>query len=179
MKKLFAKIFNAQVLIIIGTVVVAVALSFVIVNSIIIPGALKKYGLAPVVQPKVVKEKENKEVKKEIKGEGKEKPGVKKEIGFMYNLNPIIVNVAGSDARRFLKTQIVLELSKEKLAEEMEKRAPQIYNSLNDILSSYRVEDISDNTGKDRIRSEVMSRINLILTTGKVVNVYLTEFVIQ
>lgn len=195
MKEFLGRLFNVRNLVMLSGIMCALGSAYLFVDKLFIPWTLKKYGIQIPEAQAMEKTEPKKEVAAEVKkrdkaadkvekeaprpkekGKKKEKGG---EIGPVFNLNPIIVNVAGSDARRYLKAQIVFELSKEKLAEEIEKRSPQIYNVLIDILSSYRVEDITENNGKERIRSEVMNRINLILTSGTIVNVYLSELVIQ
>jgi flagellar FliL protein len=123
--------------------------------------------------------KKNKDTKDSPATGNKKKSKSAPMIGPTIALNPIVVNVAGSNARRYLKATIVLELGDEKLTEEINKRSPQIYDALIGILSMYRVEDITNISGREALREEMKDRINLFLSTGKVINVYFNELVIQ
>jgi flagellar FliL protein len=48
-----------------------------------------------------------------------------------------------------------------------------------DLLSSKSYKDIVDINGKQRLRDEILMRLNTFLTGGKIVKVYFTEFVVQ
>jgi flagellar basal body-associated protein FliL len=128
------------------------------------------------------KEEKNEKKNEEKKNDGKkEKKKGKKEstVGPMYTLNPLIVNVAGSSARRFLKITIVFELNNETVSEELTKRGPQIYDLLINILSSYKLDELCDLSMRDALRNEMRDRVNLILTEGEIKNVFFSELVIQ
>ncbi|MBW2087159.1 MAG: flagellar basal body-associated FliL family protein [Deltaproteobacteria bacterium] len=56
---------------------------------------------------------------------------------------------------------------------------PQIKDSLLVLLSSKTFIDIKTVEGKMRLRMEIIGRINNFLTSGRVKNVYFTEFVVQ
>ena len=47
------------------------------------------------------------------------------------------------------------------------------------LLSSKSLDEIQTVEGKIALRQELIQRINQILTTGKIRNLYFTEFVIQ
>ena len=100
-------------------------------------------------------------------------------IGVIYSLKSFIVNLADRSGKRYLKVTIDLELSNEKLKEEIEKRLPQVRNTLLMILPSKTFAEVSTVDGKTTLRDEILTELNSSLTTGEVTNLYFTDFVIQ
>jgi flagellar FliL protein len=115
---------------------------------------------------------------------GEKKEIVKKtnalaEIGPIYPLDQFIVNLASNNADRYLKCKISLELSMPELQQEIDKKLPAIRDIIISILSSKSVEEIQTIRGKNKLKEEIKRKINEILTSGEIKNVYFTEFVIQ
>jgi len=100
-------------------------------------------------------------------------------IGTIYPLEPIIVNLSGEEARRYLKITLNLELSGPKLSKEIDTLKPRLLDSLITLLSSKTLEDITKAKGKENLRREILTEFNKELTTGRVTNIYFVEFVIQ
>jgi len=101
------------------------------------------------------------------------------EIGPIYPLDPFVVNLVSGNANRYLKCKIDLELDSQELQQEIDKKLPAIRDLIIRILSSKTVEEIQTSKGKEKLKEEIKRKINEILTTGEVRNVYFTEFVIQ
>lgn len=104
----------------------------------------------------------------------KEKPGISVPLG-----DEIIINLAGSNGRRYLKMNAVLEADKVETVAELGSRAPQIRDVIIGILRQNTVEKISEKEGINQVRSEIISGINDCLTEGTIKNLYFTDFVIQ
>ncbi len=101
-------------------------------------------------------------------------------IGPLYPIaKPFVVNLITQNGRRYLKTAITLELNNPKLQQEMDVKATVIQDIIIDILSSKTIEEIVTTKGKERIKDEMMQRINQILADGMIKNVFFTEFVVQ
>jgi flagellar FliL protein len=96
-----------------------------------------------------------------------------------FKLDPMIVNPAGSNGERYLKTTISLELNNPEVQAELEKRVPQIKNQINNILSSKSILQLQTNEDKEKLRRDILDRVNGMLVTGRITNVYLEEFVYQ
>ena len=92
---------------------------------------------------------------------------------------PIIVNLAGTKGQRYLKVSTKFEVTDDKVIEELKIRTPQILDLLISILSSKTIDDVSNTVGRNRLRREIIDKCNAELMSGKVINVYFTEFVIQ
>ena len=94
-------------------------------------------------------------------------------------MEPFIVNLSDNEGDRFIKVVMQLELSDQKLAEEFRMLTPRLRDMMLDLLSSKTYREMMDPIGKQRLRDEIVMRMNMQATQGKVLNVYFTEFVIQ
>ncbi|RMA97482.1 flagellar basal body-associated FliL family protein [Hydrogenothermus marinus] len=99
--------------------------------------------------------------------------------GIMYDLGTFIVNLADRDADRYLKITIVLEVENEQVKMEVDKRLPQIKDTITTLLLTKTSEEIKTAEGMELLKEEIIKRVNAILPLGGVKNVYFTEFVIQ
>ncbi len=117
------------------------------------------------------KQEELKKIEEEVKKA--EKPGV------MYNLGSLIVNLADQDAATFLKVSITLELDNQQVQQQVEQRLPEIKDAIISLISSKTSNEIKNPEGQEKLKEEILKRINAILPAGGVRNVYFTEFIIQ
>lgn len=100
-------------------------------------------------------------------------------IGPLYSLDTMIVNLADHGGKRYLRVTMVLELSDPEALASIESRLPQVRDAILMILPTKNYDDISTSEGKVALRSQVMEKINSLMTTGRVNNIYFTEFVVQ
>ena len=132
----------------------------------------KKEAAQPTVDQVIGGEKETSE------HEAHEK---KDFVGKVVPMETFIVNLAGSKGRRVAKVNMELELKESegegKIAGEIEQRKAQIRDIIIIILSSKTYEEVSSREGKDNLRSEIKDTINSFITTGKISNVFFTEFI--
>ena len=125
-------------------------------------------------QEKEVEEKNTEEEKPN------KKPLIKKnQKDFMFQLEPIIVNLAKSQGNRFLKVTLSLEMSAPEVRPDIKKNIQKITDSILLLLSSKLFEDVYSVQGKFILKSEITARVNPFLALGKVKGVYFTEFIIQ
>ena len=149
---------NPVVLIIIGLIgtIVVGTVAFIVVYKVI------------TAAPKEEEAKQEKEVSKEV------------YFGKLFSFEePIIVNLAGTKGQRYLKVSIKFEVTDDSVVEELNARKPLILDLLISILSSKNIEDVSNTVGRNRLRCEIIDKANAEIVSGKVINVYFTEFVIQ
>lgn len=97
----------------------------------------------------------------------------------IYPLEPIIVNLAETGAKKYLRVTINLELDNSKVVEEIKRLSPRLIDSLITLLSSKTLSEVEDAKGKINIRKEIITQLNAELSTGRIINVYFTEFIIQ
>jgi len=100
-------------------------------------------------------------------------------VGPMYPLDNFIVNLLSDSGRRFLKTQINLEMDTEDLAAELDSKIPVVRDVIIKVLTSKTLEEISTAKGKEKLKDTLLNQINMRLKDGEINNVYFTEFVIQ
>ncbi len=105
-------------------------------------------------------------------------------IGPTFDLEPFVVNLADTDRKRYLKVVMQLELENDKkvakkLEKELQDKLPVIRDAIITLLSSKKSEDIVTPQGKINLKKQIIDTLNSKLVSGKIVNVYFTEFVIS
>ena len=100
-------------------------------------------------------------------------------IGPMVEIKEFIVNIIGEDTAHYVKASLSLEVDHEKTMEEVNKRMPQIRDAILLLIGNKTFDELQDLQGKNQVKAELKSKINAFLKTGKVKNVYLTDFVVQ
>jgi flagellar FliL protein len=100
-------------------------------------------------------------------------------LGPICSLETFIVNLADKGGNRYLRVTMDLELGNPELQAEINKRLPQVRDSVLMILPSKRFDDISSVEGKVALRDEILEKLNSLLTLGKITNIYFKEFVVQ
>lgn len=96
-----------------------------------------------------------------------------------YALETFVVNLNDPGGKRYLKTTIELEYIAEEVKTELDRRLPQLRDLILLQLSSKGLDDIQSVDGKIALRRELIQRINQTLTSGKIRNLFFTQFVIQ
>ena len=100
-------------------------------------------------------------------------------LGIMFSLDPFIVNLAGSQGKRFLKVTVSLELSAPEVHAEVKENIQKIMDSILVLLSSKNFEDVYSVQGKFKLKDEITTRVNRFLILGHIKEAYFTEFIIQ
>ena len=100
-------------------------------------------------------------------------------IGPMYPMAQFVVNLLSESGNRFLKVAVDLELSDAKLQPEMDQKKSLIRDIIIRTFSSKTFEEISTLKGKDKLKDEVLDKINQNLSDGHVKNIFFTDFVVQ
>ena len=101
------------------------------------------------------------------------------EVGRMFQLDPFVVNLSDPGGKRYLKAKIELEYIDDGVQTELTVRLPQLRDAILLHLSSKLLDEIQSVEGKIELRNALIKRINQVLTSGKVKNLYFTQFVIQ
>jgi flagellar FliL protein len=111
--------------------------------------------------------------------EGTEEETGEIDIGTMYRLDTMIVNLADKGGKRYLRITMELELSVPELVEEIDLRLPQLRDSILMILPTKTYDDIGTTPGKIVLRDELLIRLNSFLKSGQITTLYFSEFVVQ
>ena len=109
-------------------------------------------------------------------GSGESTRGV---YGHIYSMEPFLVNLADPDQGRYLKVKIVIESTEKKPDEEYQQRLPELRDSVLTVLSTKRYQDIFDSEGKKKLKEEIISKLNQLVSHFRVKTIYFTEFVVQ
>ena len=147
-----------------------------IIVGLLVLGGGGYYAYINFFQEKPVEEKpaEGEEGKKE------EAPAEEDlDLGVMFPMDPFIVNLAGSEGKRFLKVTIFLELSTPEVRLEIKENIQKVTDSILILLSSKAFEDVYSVQGKFKLKDEITTRVNRFLVVGHIKDAYFTEFIIQ
>ena len=101
------------------------------------------------------------------------------KIGPMVEIKEFVVNIIGTDTPHYVKAALSLELDRDGTVDEVYKRMPQIRDTILLIIGNKTFEELQDIQGKNQVKAELKSKINSFLKTGKINNIYLTDFVVQ
>ncbi len=94
------------------------------------------------------------------------------------------VNLMTQTGKRYLKASFQFELDKDEVKAnatkaELDRKMPMLKDTIIEILSSKSIEDIATTKGKNRVKDEIVKRINEFLIDGQVSNVFLIDFVVS
>ncbi len=95
------------------------------------------------------------------------------------HLREFVVNPADPGGRRFLKLDIYVAFDQDELRQEIEEREKEINTEIITLLRSKTVDDYQEPGGTEKLRRELVERLNQILEKGKIKEVYFEEFVFQ
>lgn len=103
------------------------------------------------------------------------------QSGIMYDFPAFIVNLADPAGSKYLRVALSVEIppKNEKMQLEIEQKLPKIKDAIITVLSSKTYEEISLPQGKISLKQEILRRINSNLASGRLMDVYITEFVVQ
>lgn len=118
-----------------------------------------------------------KDVATENAKQDEEQEKKKEFIGKIVPLETFFVNLSGTRGRKLLKVAIQFEVNNDAVQEEIEKIKPKIRDYIIIIVSSKTFSDIATKEGKDSLREEIKSQVNLFLTKGQIKEVYFGEFI--
>lgn len=97
-----------------------------------------------------------------------------------YDLEEFLVNLNNPGNKvSFLKTIITLELPNKKSLNEVQSQLPRIRDTFQVYLRELRNSDLQGSAGLQRLRTELLLRINSILEEGYVNNVLFKEIIVQ
>jgi flagellar FliL protein len=103
------------------------------------------------------------------------KPGA---VGSMRPLDPFLANLADENGARYLKMSLQVEFLGDPPAS-FDARLPQIRDVILTLVTSKTFADIRTPEGKERLREDIIDRINHVLAKEAVKSVYFTEFIVQ
>jgi flagellar FliL protein len=100
-------------------------------------------------------------------------------VGSMRPLDPFLANLADENAARYLKLSLQVEFVDADPPAAFDARLPQIRDVILTLVTSKTFADIRTPEGKERLREDIIDRINHVLAKDAVKSVYFTEFIVQ
>lgn len=104
------------------------------------------------------------------------------EHGAVVGLDPFVVNLADTDAPRYLRVTINLMVDDKTIVGEVTEN-PTMLSKTRDVilqtLSRKRSDELINEEGKNHLRAEILERLEPFYHAPRVVDVMFTEFVIQ
>lgn len=101
------------------------------------------------------------------------------KVGPVMKLTPFVVNLADEDEDRYLKATVEIEVANEEVMSACEQRLARVTDALISLFSSKSYSQIRDVKGKIKLRQEIVVRVNEVLGSRAVSQVYFTEFLVQ
>lgn len=140
-------------------VLLIIAIAAVVAGAIVMTTVLYFVGI-PGVAPK-------------MKGEA---PPVYQTL----DLGERVVNLADAGGGRYLKVKIVLEHKKdEKLAAELKEKEAPVMETIINVLRSKKINDVMPLENAEKVKGEILTKVNSKLESGKIERIYFTDFLIQ
>ncbi len=103
----------------------------------------------------------------------------KPSLGPLLNIDNLVVNIMHKETPRFLKIGIALEAKDAKSGANIQSRMPQITDSVLLLVGNKDFDEIKDLQGKLQLKVDLLSRINALLGTDDLKDVFFTDFVVQ
>ncbi len=115
------------------------------------------------------------------------------DIGPMIEIKEFVVNIISEVDRHYVKASLTIELvnnptvadkdtkatGNDLAKEEATQRMAQIRDSILLLIGNKTYEELQDLQGKKQLKAELASKINSILRSGQVKEIYFTDFVVQ
>ncbi len=160
-------------------IIIIVVLLLIIVIGAVVTILLLSDDQEDVVEKEPVAKTKAVKPKKRVSSISDEELRKLSEIGPLYPLDTFTVNLKSDSGRRYLKVTMDLELSGPELTPELDAKTAVIRDRIIRILTSKTLEEVSSRKGKNKLSSQIVDSLNMMLDDGEIQGVYFTEFVIQ
>ncbi|WP_436375792.1 flagellar basal body-associated protein FliL [Cytobacillus sp. BC1816] len=108
-------------------------------------------------------------------GETKE-PTIDDVLEASVDIPQITANLASDD---YIRISFKIQTENKKAKEELQKRDFQVKNLIIQELSEMKAEDIQGKEGQIKLQEDLKTKINGLMQEGKIVQVYITESLLQ
>lgn len=116
-----------------------------------------------------------------LKGEEhKEADAALEQKTVYFDLDEFLINLNNPGNQvSFLKTVITLEIPNQVVLTEVQDKMPRIRDAFQTYLRELRNSDLQGSAGLQRLRAELLLRVNSMLEKGKVTSVLFKEIIVQ
>ncbi len=108
------------------------------------------------------------------------KKGKKKiENTVFVDFDPVIVNLLDPTGKRYLQIKMSIEVAYKKDEAEIKKKEPIVKDVILQTLSGKTVEEVIVPDAKEKIKLELLKKINETLGDELVLNIYITQYIVE
>lgn len=101
------------------------------------------------------------------------------EHAYFYEIPQMQITIQnGSGGFAHVQITFSLEIPEEDMAHDLDENLPRILDQFQGFLRELRPEDLAGSAGAERLRLELLRRVNLVMGEGQVRAVLITQFVI-
>jgi flagellar FliL protein len=111
------------------------------------------------------------------RGRGKDEKGSGEPP--LHVLENLVVNPAESQGLRFLIATLAIEVDRPETAAALAARDAEVRDALVRVLGSKTVAELADVASRGALKDELAATVSSLLSSGKVLQIYLPQFVIQ
>jgi flagellar FliL protein len=103
-----------------------------------------------------------------------------REMGkYIFLMEDIIINPAGTDGKRLLLSSIGFDVSREEDNKELESKQVLVKDIVISLLSSKNIMQLSDAAYKDTLRIEIASNLSQRMPSIKINDIYFSKYILQ
>ncbi len=104
----------------------------------------------------------------------------KVELGkFIFPVDDIIVNPAGTDGKRLLLTSLGIDLRAANMMEELKTREALVKDVIISTLSSKNVDQLNNTDYRDTLKTEIAGQLTKLIPNVGINTVYFSKYIIQ
>ncbi len=101
------------------------------------------------------------------------------DIGPTVDIAEFVVNIISDQNSNYVKMAMTIELTNSQAKDEMTRRMPQVRDAILLLVSNKTFEELRDLQGKKQLKAELQSKINALMQSGQVKDIFFTDFVVQ
>jgi len=98
---------------------------------------------------------------------------------FVYVVEDLIINPAGTDGKRLLLSSIGFDIQTEENQKELQSKEVLVKDAIISVLGSKDMVRLSDAVYRDTLRMAISARINQLIPSVKINNVYFSKYILQ
>ena len=99
--------------------------------------------------------------------------------GEIVLLENIVVNLRENDKLYYLKLAIGLEVADSRMKSEVEKRAPHLRDIVIATVSGKKVSELDTQEERNALKAELIRKLSGSISTGDLIQVYFSDFIVQ
>jgi flagellar FliL protein len=99
--------------------------------------------------------------------------------GLVINLKPFVTNLADIDRTRYINVTFELVARNVTEAKKLNANLPIVRDAIVTVLNTKNSMEVTGESGANKLKTDIQSKVNVVLGTGLVQKVLMTDFVVQ